>query len=133
MKRLLGIILGISLATVGFAQNGQVRSDPNSSRDMNNTMDMNSPLYMNNGTLSNPDVNAQINSNTDNSRESRVMNYNDDSNGTATVSSNAPERSKTRKAVNNAGNTTKRGISNGWNKTKHNKLTKHLFNQPSNS
>jgi hypothetical protein len=137
MKHLLGILLAASMATAGYAQdpetnfskeNGdynynnysdgsakgssQDKFDANSGKDMNNTMDMNNPLYLENSTKPRYDQNAEVNSN---------------------VGDKDPYGSKAGNALDKAGDKSKKGISKGWDKVKHNKVTKHLFNQPRNS
>jgi hypothetical protein len=130
MKYLLGILLAASMAIGGYAQdpatnfnNGsndedysesstkgssQDKFDANSSKkDMNNTMDMNNPLYLENGTLADPESAQSSEVNSD-------VNYYEDR--------------KDDDPGSKAGNT----LDKGWNKVKHNKLTKHLFNQPRN-
>jgi hypothetical protein len=142
MKHLLGIFLLASLATLGYSQDPLVTSDeniqssikcspskfdPNAFRDMNNTMDMNSPLYMKNGTLGDQNFNrnSDFNSNPDNFN-SRDMN-------TQAIASSDQCPGNSRATLNQAAQKSKKGLSQGWDKVKHNKLTKHLFNQPSNS
>ena len=139
MKYLLGIMLAASMATVGYAQDPETNSsnedgnynyneypqsstkgssqdkfDANSDKkkDMNNTMDMNSPLYLENGTQPGYDRNATVSSN---------------------PGDKDPYGSKAGNALDKAGDKSKKGISKGWDKVKHNKVTKHLFNQPRNS
>ena len=142
MKNLFGILIFTSLATAGFGQDPLIRgddyiqprvnkcsqnkSDAKASKDMNNTMDMNSPLYMNNGTLGeqNFNRNSDFNSNPANFY-SRDMNIQTSENSDLCQTNRGA-------TINNAGQKSKKGISNGWVKVKHNKLTRHLFNQPSN-
>jgi hypothetical protein len=142
MKHLVGILLAAVWATTAYAQdpgisgNDYIQSsikcspnkfDPNTSKDMNNTMDMNSPLYMNNGTLGdqNFNPNSDLNSNPDNFY-SRDMNI-------QTAANSDQCRRDAGTALKNAAQESNKGISKGWEKVKHNKLTKHLFNQPSNN
>jgi hypothetical protein len=141
MKYLLGILLAASVAVTGYAQdpgtnfsngsNGdygynddytqsstkgspesQDKFDANSSRDMNNSSNMNNPLYMENGTLAEPKTERDAYAN-------QAGEVDDD-----------PDGSKAGNALDKAGAKSKKGISKGWYKVKHNKLTKNLFNQP---
>jgi hypothetical protein len=151
MKYLLGMLLTTSMAVAGYAQdpgtnsnngsNGdykyndytqsstkgsqqsQDKFDANSSKkDMNNSSNMNSPLYMENGTLAEPQTEGAYGNSQNLSREQQIN-----------VRDNDPNGSKAGNALDKAGAKSKRGISKDWDKVKHNKLTKHLFNQPRNS
>jgi hypothetical protein len=154
MKYLLGMLLAASVAVAGYAQdpgtniNGseddyeyndntqgstkgsqesEDKFDANGSRDMNNSSNMNSPLYMDNNsnTLAEPQNNQDAGYNSDaenlNAKEQKMEADND------------PNGSKAGNTLDKAGEKSKKGISKGWDKVKHNKLTKHLFNQPRNS
>jgi hypothetical protein len=143
MKYLSVIFFVILFSTAGYAQdpvisgNDYIQSppqcppgkkfDPNASKDMNNTMDMNNPLYMeNNGTLGDQYRNSDFVSNPTNFYF-RNMDINP-----------SPDSALCRNDFggtfnNNGGQKSKKETVKGWNKIKHNKLTKHLFNQTLNS
>jgi hypothetical protein len=140
MKNLLGMLLVVTLATAGYAQdplilgNDNIQSSikcppnnvgSNSLKDMNNTMDMNSPLYMENGTLGDQNFNrnSDFNSNSDNFY-SRDMNIQTDASSNSCPINEGAAMNNTQKS---------KGNIKGWDKLKHNKVTKHLFNQPKNS
>jgi hypothetical protein len=139
MKYLLGMFI-IILADISYAQDPLIEgndypqssvkcpknkfSSGNDLKDMNYTMDMNNPLYMENGTLGDQNFNrnSDFNSNPDNfySRDMNIL-----------TSENQDQCMVQENGTLNEGQKSKKGINKGMDKIKHNKITKHLFNQPS--
>jgi hypothetical protein len=116
--------------TQSSTKGSQDKFDANGSKkDMNNSSNMNSPLYMENGTLAEPKTEGAYG----NSQDRNSQNLSREQKMNAKEADNDPNGSKAGNALDKAGAKSKKGISKGWDKVKHNKLTKHLFNQPRNS